>query len=47
VTASVPLSPAGNAEIKTTITLPAKCLAPVVLLNPAGGVTRYIGASGF
>ena len=46
-TASVPFSPAGDAEIETTVTLPAKCLAPVVLLHPNGGVTRYIGASGF
>ncbi len=47
-TPSVPFSmPAGNAEIRATITLPAKCLAPVVLLHPNGGVTKYIGASGF
>jgi len=45
-TATVPFSPAGNAEIRTTITLPAKCLAPIVLLHPNGGVTKYIGASG-
>jgi hypothetical protein len=46
-TATVPFSPAGNAEIDTTITLPAKCLGPVVLLHPNGAVARYIGASGF
>ena len=46
-TVSVPFSPAGNAEIRATLTLPAKCLAPVVLLHPNGGLTRYIGASGF
>jgi hypothetical protein len=46
-TPSVPFSSAGNAEIRTTVALPAKCLAPVVLLHPNGGLSRYIGASGF
>jgi hypothetical protein len=46
-TASVPFSIAGNAEIRAKVALPAKCLAPVVLLHPNGGLTRYIGASGF
>jgi hypothetical protein len=47
-TATVPFSvPAGNAEMEADFTLPAKCLAPVVLLHPRGGLGAYIGASGF
>jgi hypothetical protein len=46
-TATVPFSPAGDAEIEANVMLPAKCLAPVVLLNPRGIATAYIGASGF
>jgi hypothetical protein len=45
-TASVPFSPAGNALIKAKVMVPARCLAPVVLLNPAGNAAVYIGASG-
>jgi hypothetical protein len=45
--AAVPLSQAGDAEIEADLTLPAKCLAPVVLLHPNGRTTAYIGASGF
>ena len=32
-TADVPLSAAGNAEIEETITLPAVCVAPIVLIR--------------
>ena len=46
-TATVPFNAAGDAEIEASVTLPAKCLAPVVLLHPRGGLTAYIGASGF
>jgi hypothetical protein len=47
-TPTVPFSmPAGDAEMEADFTLPAKCLAPVVLLHPRGGLGAYIGASGF
>jgi len=46
-TASVPLSTAGDARIDQRVTLPAKCLAPVVLVHPNGGAAAYIAASGF
>jgi hypothetical protein len=46
-TASVPLSSAGNARINARVTLPAKCLAPVVLVHPNGGAAAYIAATGF
>ena len=45
-TAPVPLSTDGDAEIRDTVTVPAPCLAPAVLVNPNGGVTRYIAATG-
>jgi hypothetical protein len=48
-TGPVPFSTAGNAEIRTNVALPARCLAPVVLLEiqPAAGVIRWVAASGF
>jgi hypothetical protein len=46
-TPSVPLSSSGDARISTRISLPAKCLAPVVLVNPNGNAAAYIAASGF
>jgi hypothetical protein len=46
-TASVPLSSAGDARINERVTLPAKCLAPVVLVHPNGGLGAYIAATGF
>lgn len=46
-TAAAPFSTAGDAEIEAQLALPAKCLAPVVLLHPNGGLARYIAASGF
>jgi hypothetical protein len=50
-TKSAPLSPKGNALINDKITLPAKCLAPALVINPTiGGAAVpgfYIGASGF
>ena len=45
-TATVPFSTAGNAKIKATVTLPARCLAPAVLLNPNGNAATYIGVTG-
>lgn len=46
-TASVPISTAGDARIRGQFTLPAKCLAPSVLIHPNGSATTYIAASGF
>jgi hypothetical protein len=46
-TTPTPLSTAGNARIQGTFTLPAKCLAPVVLIHPNGNNAAYITASGF
>ena len=45
-TASVPFSPAGDAEIEAKITVPARCTAPVVLLNPNGDKGFFIAISG-
>jgi hypothetical protein len=46
-TASVPISTAGDASIRGQFTLPAKCLAPTLLIHPNGANTTYIAASGF
>ena len=46
-TPSVPLSMAGNASMSGTVTAPAKCLAPLVLVHPNGNGAAYIAASGF
>jgi hypothetical protein len=46
-TGTVALSSEGNARIKQHVTVPARCLAPVVLVHPNGNLTRYIAASGF
>ena len=46
-TGSVPLSAHGNARIREHVTLPDRCLAPVVLVHPNGSTARYIAASGF
>jgi hypothetical protein len=46
-TDSVPLSPQGNARIRQHVTVPARCLDPVLLVHPNGGAARYIAASGF
>ncbi len=50
-TADVPLSAAGDAEIKETITLPAVCVAPIVLIRvklvDLGGGPFDLGAAGF
>jgi hypothetical protein len=46
-TATVPLSSAGDARISQRVTLPAKCLAPVVLVHPNGNAAAYIAATGF
>jgi hypothetical protein len=46
-TPTVPLSPHGDADIETRLTLPAACLGPIVLVHPNGGLTRYIAATGW
>lgn len=46
-TSSVPLSAHGNARIREHVTVPDRCLAPVVLVHPNGTTARYIAASGF
>ena len=45
-TASVPISPDGNARITDKLTLPATCLAPTVLVHPNGGLGAYIALPG-
>jgi hypothetical protein len=43
----VPLSTAGDARIRASLTLPAKCLAPALLIQPNGSSSVYITANGF
>jgi hypothetical protein len=47
VAGPVPLEPDGDARIHQDVTVPSRCLAPVVLVHPNGGATRYIAVSGF
>jgi hypothetical protein len=46
-TPSVPISRRGDARMAGKFSLPAKCLAPVVLVHPNGLGGAYIAASGF
>jgi hypothetical protein len=46
-TNSTPLSPNGNARLRQHVTVPARCLAPVLLVHPNASTTAYIAASGF
>jgi hypothetical protein len=46
-TGQVPISEQGNARIHQQVTLPATCLAPIVLVHPNGGTTRYISVTGW
>jgi hypothetical protein len=46
-TDSTPLSAHGNARLRQHVTVPQRCLAPVVLAHPNGNVAAYIAASGF
>ena len=46
-TAAAPLSPHGNAKITGTLTLPAMCNAPTVMVHPGTNVAAYISISGF
>src|SRR3954462_2338236 len=45
-TATFPFSAAGNADINADITVPARCLAPAVFLNPNGNAGTYIAVNG-
>jgi hypothetical protein len=42
-----PLSSHGDARIRQHVTVPSRCLAPVVLVHPNGGAGAYIMATGF
>ena len=46
-TQPVALSSAGNARVRQHVTLPSRCLAPVLLVHPNGGAAAYIAATGF
>jgi len=46
-TPSVPLSRSGDADIAAQLSVPAKCLAPSVLIHPNGAGPVYIAANGF
>ena len=46
-TQTVPLSQKGDARIRTTLTLPATCLGPIVLVHPNGTAGAYIAAPGW
>jgi len=46
MTRSVAFSPKGDAEIEATLALPARCLAPAVLLNPNELSGTYIAVTG-
>src|SRR5690242_9370476 len=44
---NVPLASDGDARIDTTLTLPAKCQIPALLVHPNGALGAYITTSGF
>ena len=46
MTGPVPFSSAGDAVIETRVTLPTRCLAPAVLINPLSSGGTYIAATG-
>jgi hypothetical protein len=46
-TQSVPLSQEGNARVRQHVTVPSRCLAPVLLVHPNGAAGAYIAATGF
>lgn len=45
-TAVVPFSSEGDAQIRAQVTVPERCLAPAVLLNPNGNPAVYIAVTG-
>jgi hypothetical protein len=46
-TATAPLSVKGDASFRASITVPATCLAPIVVINPNGNTAAYIAAAGW
>ena len=46
-TSQVPISRQGDADINTTITVPAVCLAPLILVHPNGSASTYISLEGW
>ena len=46
-TGTVPLSANGDARIHQHVTLPATCLAPIVLVHPGTATTLYISVTGW
>jgi hypothetical protein len=46
-TGTEPLSSAGDGAISERVTLPANCLAPIVLVNPNGIQSLYIAVTGW
>ena len=47
-TQTVPITSNGNARIKDkSFTVPATCLAPVILVHPNGDLTHYIAVDGW
>ncbi|HEY7017120.1 MAG TPA: hypothetical protein VH297_01515 [Gaiellaceae bacterium] len=46
-TSPVPLSSHGNARVRQHVTVPQRCLAPVLLVHPNGSAAAYIAATGF
>jgi hypothetical protein len=46
-TGTFPLSQSGDARIEANLALPATCLAPIFVIHPNGGKTRYIAVSGW
>ena len=46
-TTPAPLSSHGDARVRQHVTVPSRCLAPVVLVHPNGGAGAYIMATGF
>ena len=46
-TTPTPLSSHGDARVRQHVTVPSRCLAPVVLVHPNGVAGAYIMATGF
>ena len=47
-TQEAPISPTGDAKIHdTSFSIPATCLAPVILVHPNGDLTHYIALDGW
>jgi hypothetical protein len=46
-TPSAPISTDGDASMEGQVSVPAKCLAPTVLIHPNGAAGVYIAATGF